>query len=100
MISLMQGCQLAVVPASTIALEALMAKMLLLTGTTAGNQQNISSGISKYKGVENIGDFNLISKEDITKKLVALTQNFQPICFQVSDQMVGSNLLSVFNSLL
>ena len=45
MVKLMQHAQLAIVPSSTISLEALACNMLIITGITAQNQHNIYKGL-------------------------------------------------------
>lgn len=98
-IKLMRSCELAIVPASTIALEAFTAKMFLLTGTTASNQRYILDGLTKHQSVFNVGDFNAVSKLELKKLIKAVVTNSRHT-FECSNEPSTSNLLDVFNSLL
>jgi len=66
---LMNKCQLAIVPASTISLEAFVCQMIILTGYTIDNQLGILDGLSKFDCVYSIGDFNKVELYEIEKQI-------------------------------
>jgi UDP-2,4-diacetamido-2,4,6-trideoxy-beta-L-altropyranose hydrolase len=69
--NLMFNSDLGILPSSTISLEALCCKMLLITGATAKNQINIYNGLIKKDIVFGIQDYTLF---DINKLSVILTK--------------------------
>lgn len=100
LIDVMKSCELAIVPASTISLEALAVKMFLLTGTTAANQENILNGLCEYETVTSVGDFNAIDLTSLKNKIETVINNTGPTQFPVVYKQSTENLLHVFNSLL
>lgn len=56
--NLMFTSEMAIVPSSTICLEAFEAKMIVVTGMSANNQEFIYNGIINYNNVIGIGHFS------------------------------------------
>lgn len=63
--SLMDKCQLIICPASTISIEALVMKMIIITGITSDNQQSIHAGITQYETVKSVGDFRQVESNTL-----------------------------------
>lgn len=93
-------CDMAIVPASTISLEAFSANMILLTGITADNQKNILHGLCKYSNVNCINDFNMVSEEEMRVEVSKIINTTKDITIQSPVSQSSDNLLNIFNSLL
>jgi UDP-2,4-diacetamido-2,4,6-trideoxy-beta-L-altropyranose hydrolase len=99
MIGLMNSCELAIVPASTIALECRMCKMMMITGTTVDNQLLIYNGLKTLPFVTGIDDFLTISAAVLTSCIKSTVQNFKGYLFQPF--ITGSDpILDLFKSLV
>jgi len=94
---IMHHIDLAIVPASTIALEAFTAKTILITGITASNQQNIYDGLVKEESVIGIDDFSQITCEKLLAEIDKLSQEFDNYVFKVNAE-VNDPILDTFNS--
>ncbi len=70
MVSLMQTCQLAIAPASTISYEICMVGLGLITGMSADNQQGIARYLSAAGCAVHLGDFHQATEEDIRQCIV------------------------------
>lgn len=78
---LMFKTDLAIVPSSTIGLEAFASKMILITGMTANNQQNIYKGLIKEKTVIGVYDFNQLTCEELLGKINKANKKFSNYTF-------------------
>lgn len=65
MVQLMQQCQLAIAPASTIAYEIGMVGLGLITGISADNQKSIAKYLIEANCATYVGDFHQASAEEI-----------------------------------
>jgi UDP-2,4-diacetamido-2,4,6-trideoxy-beta-L-altropyranose hydrolase len=81
MIGLMKSCELAIVPASTIALECRLCGMFMITGTTIDNQQLIYNGLKSLPFVNGVGDFLTISEAKLTSQIKNTVVNFKGYAF-------------------
>jgi UDP-2,4-diacetamido-2,4,6-trideoxy-beta-L-altropyranose hydrolase len=81
MLEVMSKCELAIVPASTIALECRAVGMIMIAGTTAGNQQNILKGLLKLEYVKSIGDFSIISELQLIEEIKKMVISFNGYSF-------------------
>ncbi len=72
LIKLMQGCDLAVVPSSTILYEICSVKMTVLSGYYVDNQKRIYNELLKEKVFIQGGDFSSYSKDDFKEKISAI----------------------------
>jgi UDP-2,4-diacetamido-2,4,6-trideoxy-beta-L-altropyranose hydrolase len=98
MSEVMNGIDLAIVPSSTIGLEAFACRMLLITGMTADNQKNIYKGLLKEPTVVGIGDFAQLRCNELRMSINALSQKFQDYTFQESVNKFDS-LVKIFESI-
>lgn len=96
---LMGKTDLAVVPSSTIGLEAFAAKMILITGKTADNQANIYNGLINESTVTGIGNFNSLSCEVFLVNLNTAIRNYRNYTF-VTKNTVQDNILELYQSLV
>ncbi len=71
MVALMQTCQVAITPASTIAYEVCMVGLGLITGMSADNQQGIAQYLSAAGCAVHVGDFHQATEEDIRQCIVS-----------------------------
>ena len=69
MIYLMNKCQLAIVPSSTILYEICSVKMLVLSGYYVDNQLKINTGFELKKLIYNIGDLRKLRSNDFKIKV-------------------------------
>jgi hypothetical protein len=99
MVELMRLNELAIVPASTISIEAFKAKMCLFTGTTAANQKNILNGLRKYHHVHVAGDFNALNEIQVMQELRKMIAMFKPFYLPAAATNAGHALKTIFNSL-
>lgn len=100
MVELMLANDLAIVPASTIAIETFKAKMYLFTGFTVDNQKNLLKGLQKYSQVYVAGDFNTLKENQIREKFEDLIIGFKPAFLPAKTANPKQKILSIFNSLL
>ena len=68
-ITLMNSCQLAIVPSSTISYEACSVKMIILSGYYTDNQININKGLDQNGLIYNVGNFKTLKSSDINEKV-------------------------------
>ncbi len=101
--SLMQSCQLALCPASSLSLEVCAAGLVLLTGTTAQNQIGYYEALIKNSAAMGIGEWQKVSEQDLHDKLIGiLCYDKKGIDFFISNQKAyidgksGHRLLNVF----
>ena len=74
MIELMNKCQLAIIPSSTISYEACSVKMLILGGYYVDNQKRINEGLDLNGMIYNVGDFRELKAEDFKQKVLEITK--------------------------
>lgn len=96
---ILQNTQLSVVPSSTIGLEAFVSGNILLTGTTAKNQENIYNSLRKNSGVIGLGDMNQVSDSEILTKLNRLisTKNLN---ISSGKKIKDNRLIEIFKELI
>lgn len=102
--ALLQQCDVAICPASSISLECCATGIGLISGYTAENQLGILNGLIKHKTLVNFGDINQLSNIDIQTKFKSLIQ--QPEIFndlianqkQMIDGKSPERLLNVFKN--
>lgn len=99
MVLTMSNVDLAIVPSSTIGLEAFASKMILITGMTARNQKNIYNGLIKEKNVVGIGDFNTLNCPNLLQNITNIASKFNNYTFNSEDKL-NDNIVSLFKSLL
>jgi len=98
MLEIMHSSDLAIVPSSSVAIECMSAKMLLLTGITDENQNDIHNGLIKYDTVKTIGDFNTLHDETLLKQLKLIKERSKEIAFSnIGD--AGNAINDIFKSL-
>jgi len=95
--SLMHQTDVAIVPASTIALEAFTAKMIILTGMTANNQQSIYDGLIKEENVIGIGSFEYFTDKKLIEAFQYIWAKFNNYTIAPKANVVD-RLLDVFES--
>lgn len=96
---LMHNIDLAIVPSSTIALEAFATNMILITGMTADNQQNIYKGLIKEGTVIGIDDFNELTCENLLDNLHKATKKFSNYTF-IAKNNVNNSVSELYQSLI
>lgn len=96
---IMSSTDLAIVPSSTIGLEAFASKMILITGMTADNQQNIYSGLIRENTVIGIGEFNKLTREKILSSLKTASKKYSDYTFKLESN-INDSLLLAFKSML
>jgi UDP-2,4-diacetamido-2,4,6-trideoxy-beta-L-altropyranose hydrolase len=96
---LMFKTDLAIVPSSTIGLEAFVSKMILLTGTTADNQQHIYNGLIKEDTVIGVGDFNELTNDQLLENINKANKKFSNYNF-ISKNKINDSLAELYQSLL
>lgn len=103
---LLQKCDVAICPASSISYECCAVGIPLLTGYTAENQQGILSGLLQHKVAYGLGDLNVVSIEKINEKVrllnvvadgFAIIREFQQ---KLIDGKSPERLLQVFKNLM
>lgn len=97
MADIMFETDLAIVPASTVGLEAFVSKMVLITGMTASNQINIYNGLIKEDSVIGIGSFNLLSCESIQKAVNEATNKPRGL-LSMSKNQINNTLPELYKS--
>lgn len=93
----MNNTDLAIVPASTISLEAFASKMIIITGMTADNQKNIYQGLIKEDTVLGIGNFNRLTCEELRNSVAEVFKKFTGFTFNKRSNNSDS-VLEVFKS--
>lgn len=74
----MDKCQLAIVPCSSILYEACSVQMLIITGFFVDNQVHVEKGFRELELVHSVGDFNVCTNlHDIIDKVVDFNDNKQ-----------------------
>ena len=73
MATLMRASAVAIVPSSTLALEALAAGVPLLTGTTAQNQKFLAQSLKAFLGVIQLGPWDNVGPQDFLAALSRLS---------------------------
>tara|TARA_R110002033_G_scaffold169897_3_gene211438 strand:+ start:236855 stop:237874 length:1020 start_codon:yes stop_codon:yes gene_type:complete len=106
MLDVMRGCQLAIVPSSTICYEVCSSKMIIISGFYVDNQINIYNGMNKKEMIYGVGDFNQLSSNDFKNKTLHVLNdsyeeyekklNIQKTLF---DGLVKERFLSLINKL-
>lgn len=81
MIALMNECQLAIVPSSTISYEVCSVKMVILSGYYVENQMNIYNGLKTNELIYGGGDFNIYTPQTFHDKVLDIL-NDNPINYQ------------------
>lgn len=84
--SLMKNKDIAICPASGIALEAAAVGMAIISGYTANNQLGILAGLIKHNTILNVGDFNAIDSATLKDKISAFIQQMELINLQIKNQ--------------
>lgn len=74
-LNLMNDCQLAIVPSSTISYEVCSVKMLVLGGYYVDNQENIHNGFVKHNLIYDGGDFNSRQPEFFKDKVISIIED-------------------------
>lgn len=80
--NLMFKSDLGILPSSTVSLEALCCKILLITGTTAKNQINIYNGLMEKDTVFGIQDFTLFDFNNLPVILTKIKRSKKEYCFE------------------
>lgn len=75
MLAIMNKCQIAIVPSSTISYEVCSAKMIVLSGYYIDNQINIYNGFVNKGVIYNGGDFTKYSTVDFEKQINEIITN-------------------------
>lgn len=75
MLELMNKCQLAIVPSSTISYEACSLKMLVLGGYYVDNQERIYRGLDSNGLIYNGGDFNKLTADGFKQKVLEIVND-------------------------
>lgn len=102
---LLQQCDLSICPASSIALESCAVGTGLISGITAENQKGILNGLIKHESAIDLGDMNMITREDITGKIKAISNAPQILNKLIKNQskMIDGKsperMLEIFRSL-
>ncbi len=76
--SLMRASAVAIVPSSTLALEALAAGIPILTGITAQNQSLLAQQLQAFSGVEQLGSWDKVSSKEFLNALARLSHCSSP----------------------
>jgi UDP-2,4-diacetamido-2,4,6-trideoxy-beta-L-altropyranose hydrolase len=99
LIEVLGNSEIAIVPASTIAMECRAVGMMIITGTTAHNQVNLLKGLELQKFVRSIGDFNSISNSDLSKNIQSFISDFRGYTF-APKILTSDPIVDIFKSLL
>jgi RimJ/RimL family protein N-acetyltransferase len=79
MSNLMQYCELAIAPASSVAYEALANRMYLITGYYADNQTDIYDFLVNNQLATDFGDFRKFSENSINTQIKSVLNDFPRI---------------------
>lgn len=85
-VSLIKDCDLAICPASTIALECSSVGIPLISGYTSENQKGILKGLAAHKAVFNLGDLCNIGTGELKKSVLQLRSQPEQIKEQLENQ--------------
>ena len=100
---LMNRCQLAIVPSSTICYEVCSIKMIVLGGYYVDNQININKGLDECGLIYNAGNFKHLKASDFNEKVQNI-MNDQPMNYdkQIKNQtaMFDGQQKARFNDLI
>jgi len=103
---LMKKCELALVPSSSLSLEICSVGMVMITGTTAGNQEGYYMGLMQRSAALGLGDWLTISAEAIKDKIrTVLVYDEKDISWFIKNQRAyidgksGERLKNVFLNL-
>lgn len=96
---LMSSTDLAIVPSSTIGLEAFASKMILITGRTAENQNAIYNGLIKENSVIGIDNFNGLTCQNLLKNLNKAAKKHSNYTF-ISKNKVHDAVFELYKSLI
>lgn len=98
MIEVMHSNELAIVPASSIAIECLSAKQVLLTGITDENQKDIHDGLVKFNTVKTIGNFGDLNPDLLLNQLKKIIEETNEFSFSnIGDS--ANSIKNIFKSL-
>lgn len=75
MLNLMLDAELAIVPSSSVCIEAFAAGMKIITGITADNQKFIYNGVKDHADFEGIGNFNELHESTFLQAVEASQKN-------------------------
>ena len=92
MVEVMQSCQFAIAPASTIVYELCCIKMPILSGYYVPNQKHIYQGLLAHKVIFDGGDFKRYSVSSLTDKLT--------ICFEQESDSLIQNQSALFDAFI
>lgn len=70
LIKIMEKCQLAIVPSSTISYEACSVKMVILSGYYVDNQKKINEGLISNNLIYDAGNFKKLNSNYFRKKVI------------------------------
>lgn len=98
MVAVMHQSELAIVPASSIAIECHAAKQVLLTGITDENQIDIHDGLVKFNSVKTIGDFRNLDHEILLNQLKTIKEHTNEFSFSNLGD-ASNSIKSLFKSL-
>jgi UDP-2,4-diacetamido-2,4,6-trideoxy-beta-L-altropyranose hydrolase len=100
---LMQSCELAICPSSSLSLELCAVGILLFTGTTAGNQEGYYKSLIHHKTAIGIGNWLSASENEISEKLSTVLNLDEASIQEMTnaqriyiDGLSGQRLLNVF----
>jgi spore coat polysaccharide biosynthesis predicted glycosyltransferase SpsG len=97
--ALMRETDLAIVPSSTVSLEAFATGMVLLAGVTAPNQQNIYNGLIKEPSVIGIGDFGHVTCKTLLNGITEASSKYAD--YKVKPRGKGRDaLVEIYRSLI
>jgi UDP-2,4-diacetamido-2,4,6-trideoxy-beta-L-altropyranose hydrolase len=98
MLAIMKSCEFAIVPSSTISLECCFAKMIILTGITSENQQDIHKGLKELPFVKSINDFNNVNIQVLINEIISIKKLFKEFTIPEMGISHGS-IVNIFKSL-
>jgi len=98
MVEVMHHSELAIVPASSIAIECHAAKQVLLIGITDENQIDIHNGLVKFNSVKTIGDFRNLDHEILLNQLQTIKEQTNEFSFSNLGD-ASNSIKSLFKSL-
>ncbi len=75
MCNLMDKSDIAIVPSSSIAIEAFSRNLFIITGFTVDNQKSIYNGLTQYSGVFGIGNFAKVNMNSVNQQINCFFQN-------------------------
>jgi len=101
MCALMETCQLAIVPASSILYEIVSVKMIVISGYYVANQLNVYKGFRKLGLIHDVGDFNIFNDYKGIIEKVLNSNNKKMLDLQAQYQQGNSkrNFLRLFTKL-